>query len=194
MDNSPSVAFMKDAEGRYVYVNKPFEELFGRKLSFLRGKTCFDWLSDNFARETHEHDLNVIVTGEPQEIIEIVPSPSGPRHILVIKFPVTDSAGKRFVGGVGVDITARRLAEKALSQQARREAISHRISQAIRCSLDSSEVFKTAVRELGIHLDVDRCSLFMRNPKDEHLEMVAEYHVEGVQPQQLILTSLSLRE
>ena len=182
MDNSPAVAFMKDANGRYVYVNKPFEDLFGRKLSFLRGKTCFDWLSTNFARETHEHDLNVIRTGEPQEIIEIVPTPDGPRHILVIKFPITDSSGKRFVGGVGVDVTARRLAEKSLSRQARREAISHRISQAIRCSLDSSEVFKTAVRELGIHLDVDRCSLFMKDAKGEHLEMVAEYHVEGVQP------------
>jgi PAS domain-containing protein len=30
MDNSPAVAFMKDAEGRYVYVNKPFERLFGK--------------------------------------------------------------------------------------------------------------------------------------------------------------------
>ena len=67
------------------------------------------------------------------------------------------------MGGVGVDITARRLAEGALSQQAEREAISHRISQAIRCSLDSSEVFHTAVRELGSHLDVDRCSLFMKD-------------------------------
>ena len=65
--------------------------------------------------------------------------------------------GRVETGGVGVDITARRLAEGALSQQAEREAISHRISQAIRCSLDSSEVFHTAVRELGSHLDVDRC-------------------------------------
>jgi PAS domain S-box-containing protein len=50
MDNSPAVAFMKDAEGRYVYVNKPFERLFGEKLSFLRGRTSFDWLPSNFAR------------------------------------------------------------------------------------------------------------------------------------------------
>ena len=44
MDNSPAVAFMKDAEGRYVYVNKPFEKVFGQKLSFLKGRTSFDWL------------------------------------------------------------------------------------------------------------------------------------------------------
>ena len=182
MDNSPAVAFMKDEEGRYVYVNKPFEELFGRKLSFLRGKTVFDWLSGDIARETHEHDLQIAFTGEPQEIVEIVPTDNGLRHCLVFKFPITDSAGKRFVGGVGVDITARRLAETALSQQAEREAISHRISQAIRCSLDSSEVFQTAVRELGSHLDVDRCSLFMKDVRAESLRNVAEYHADGVQP------------
>ena len=44
MDNSPAVAFMKDDEGRYVYVNKPFEKVFGQKLSFLKGRTSFDWL------------------------------------------------------------------------------------------------------------------------------------------------------
>ncbi len=44
MDNSPAVAFMKDHTGRYVYVNKPFERLFGQKLSFLKGRMSFDWL------------------------------------------------------------------------------------------------------------------------------------------------------
>jgi PAS domain S-box-containing protein len=52
MDNSPAVAFMKDAEGRYVYVNKPFERLFGKKLSFLQGRKSFDWLPPGLAEET----------------------------------------------------------------------------------------------------------------------------------------------
>src|SRR5258705_4598106 len=42
MDNSPAIAFMKDADGRYVYVNKPFERLFGPSLESLRGRTSFD--------------------------------------------------------------------------------------------------------------------------------------------------------
>ena len=84
----------------------------------------------------------------------------------MFKFPITDGAGKRFVGGVGVDITERRRAEEALTHQAQREEMTHRISQAVRCSLESSEIFQTAVRELGSYLNVDRCSLFM---KDEGL-------------------------
>src|SRR4030095_1927654 len=60
MDNSPAVAFMKDEEGRYVYVNKPFEDLFGKKLTFLRGKKSFDWLPSDFAKRTHDHDLQIL--------------------------------------------------------------------------------------------------------------------------------------
>ena len=183
MDNSPAIAFMKDEEGRYVYLNKPFEDWFGQKLGLLRGGTSFDWLPSEFAQQTHDHDLQVLLTGEPQEIVEAVPTQDGsPHHWLVFKFPITDAAGKRFVGGVGVDITARRRAEDALAHQAQREEMSHRISQAVRCSLDSSEIFHTAVRELGSYLKVDRCSLFMKDDDAKHAMNVAEYHADGVEP------------
>jgi PAS domain S-box-containing protein len=183
MDNSPAVAFMKDTEGRYVYVNKPFERLFGQKLTFLEGKTSYDWLPAETADQTHKHDLDVLTTGRPQEVIETVPTGDGtPHHWLVFKFPTTDSSGNRFVAGVGVDISGRQRAEEALAQQAQREAMTHRISQAIRCSLDSREIFQTAVRELGSYLNVDRCSLFMRDSWSKRVMNVAEYHSEGVQP------------
>jgi PAS domain S-box-containing protein len=183
MDNSPAVAFMKDDTGRYVYVNKPFERLFGQSLSFLKGRTSFDWLPPATALETHEHDLKVLNNGLPEEIIETVPTEDGtPHHWLVFKFPTIDSAGNKYVAGVGVDISERRRAEEALAQQAQREAMTHRISQAIRCSLDSHEIYQTAVRELGAYLDVDRCSLYMRDDRSNSALNVAEYHSEGVKP------------
>ncbi|HEX3185830.1 MAG TPA: PAS domain S-box protein [Pyrinomonadaceae bacterium] len=183
MDNSPAVAFMKDAEGRYVYVNKPFEKVFGQKLSFLKGRTSFDWLPPISAADTHGDDLKVLEGGQPQECIESLPAGDGTmRHWLVFKFPTIDSAGRRYISGVGVDITERRRAEEALGQQVQREEMSHRISQAIRCSLDSHEIYRTAVRELGSYLEVDRCSLYMRNARLLCATNVAEYHAEGVQP------------
>ncbi len=183
MDNNPTVAFMKDAAGRYVYVNKPFERFFGKQLSYLKGRTSFDWLPPITAADTHAHDLKVLNSGVPEEIIETVPTEDGtPHQWLVFKFPTTDSSGNKYVAGVGVDISERRRAEEALAQQAQREAMTHRISQAIRCSLDSREIYKTAVKELGSYLDVDRCSLFMRDDWAKCATNVAEYHAEGVQP------------
>ncbi len=183
MDNSPAVAFMKDVEGRYVYVNKPFERLFGKSLAFLQGKQSYDWLPPELAEQTHHHDLKVLQTGLPEEIIETVPTEDGSlHHWLVFKFPTSDSAGNKFVAGVGVDVTARRRAEEALTQTAEREAMTRRISQAIRGSFNSQEIYQTAVRELGSYLNVDRCSLFMRNDLMQCAMNVAEYHAEGVQP------------
>jgi PAS domain S-box-containing protein len=183
MDNSPAVAFMKDNTGRYVYVNKPFERLFGQKLNFLKGKTSFDWLPAEVAEATHEHDLKVLNNGLPEEIIETVPTEDGtPHHWLVFKFPTVDSAGNKYIAGVGVDISERRRAEEALAQQAQREGMIHRISQAIRFSLDSHEIYQTAVRELGAYLAVDRCSLYMRDDRAQCARNVAEFHSDGVEP------------
>jgi PAS domain S-box-containing protein len=183
MDNSPAVAFMKDHTGRYVYVNKPFERLFGQKLSFLKGRMSFDWLPPETAAQTHDHDLKILHSGRPEQIIETIPTEDGtPHYWLVFKFPTIDASGNKYVAGVGVDITERRRAEDALAQQAEREAMIHRISQAIRCSLESHEIYQTAVRELGSYLDVDRCSLFMKDDRAQCARNVAEYHAQGVRP------------
>ena len=183
MNNSPAVAFMKNAEGRYVYVNEPFERVFGKKLAFLRGKTSFDWLPETTARPTHDSDMQILNTGVSEEIIETVPAVDGSlRHWLVFKFPMTDAEGSKFVAGVGVDITERRGAQEALAQQAEREALTHRIAQAVRHSLDIDKIFKTAVTELGTILNVDRCSLFMRDEMRNRAVQMAEYHLPDVAP------------
>ncbi|HEV2827045.1 MAG TPA: PAS domain S-box protein [Pyrinomonadaceae bacterium] len=86
------------------------------------------------------------------------------------------------VQGVGRDLTERKRSEEALAQQSQREAMTHRISQAIRCSLDSSEIFKTAVHELGSYLNADRCSLFIKDETGTNVTNAAEYHAEGILP------------
>lgn len=183
MNNSPAVAFMKDEEGRYVYVNEPFERAFGKKLNYLRGKTSFDWLPESIARPTHESDMEILRTGRSQEIVETVPAVDGSsHHWLVFKFPMTDGEGRQFVAGVGVDITERRKAQEALAQQAEREALTYRIAQAVRHSLETPEIFRTSVAEMGKLLNVDRCSIFMRDERKNRAVQMAEYHAADVAP------------
>ena len=67
-----------------------------------------------------------------------------------------------------------------MKHQAQRSALTNSISQAVRRTLDVSDVFETAVRELGQHLEVDRCSLFVE--KAGRVINTAEYHVPEVLP------------
>src|SRR3989454_2198412 len=124
MDNSPAVAFMKDEDGRFVYVNQLFERFF--KLTRLQwlGKTDFDLWPEETARQLRDNDRAILAEDRPAEIFETLPGPDGIlRTWLVFKFPVKDHAGRRFLGAMAVDITERRQLEQQLRQALKMEAV-----------------------------------------------------------------------
>ena len=115
MDNSPTVAFMKDEEGRYVYFNKPFERRFNINLADCLGKTDFDLWPDAIAKQLRENDTHVLTAEKTVEMLESVPTPDGCLHYwLVFKFLCQDNSGRRLLGGVAIDITSRKQAESEL--------------------------------------------------------------------------------
>ncbi len=115
LTHTPAVAYMKDAEGRFVFINQTMERLFDLRSDHLIGKTDFDWLPLSTARQVTENDRTVLEKNEKVEVVETVATPNGESaHWLSLKFPFTDSAGKRFVGGVSIDITERAKIERLL--------------------------------------------------------------------------------
>lgn len=117
MNNSPVMAFIKDEQGRIIYINEPFERVFNVNLADLQGKTDFDWMPEATAKQVRENDLTVLSTGKTIEVIETVPTPDGFLHYwLVLKFLVKDACGQRLLGGVAIDISDRKHAEEALQQ------------------------------------------------------------------------------
>lgn len=115
MNNSPVMAFMKDQEGRYVYVNEQLKRVFNVKQSDWYGKTDEDWFSEAAANQIRKDDISVISTGKTSEVLETVHTPDGFTHYwLVFKFPVKDSSGQWLLGGVAVDITQRKQAEEEI--------------------------------------------------------------------------------
>src|SRR4051794_1033265 len=80
MDRSPAIAWMKDEEGRYVYINESLERLFNVCLNDMQGKTDFDWLSPETAREVRENDRRVLATGRPTRLVEESTTPDGRVH------------------------------------------------------------------------------------------------------------------
>ena len=79
-------------------------------------------------------------------------------------------------------LVARQQDAEKLAAQAEREALINRITRAVRQSLDTTEVFRAATRELGLHLDVDRSVIFMLDPEAGVARSAAEYTAPGVAP------------
>jgi len=117
MHHLPGVAFMKDVDGRYVYVNDAFEALFHRKLSEYIGKTDDEVWPPEIAAQLRRNDRHVIETRAVMQTTEVVPHDDGTHHWLVAKFPILTDAGEpTMVGGIAIDVTERRRAEAELRE------------------------------------------------------------------------------
>ncbi len=118
IDNLPDLVFLKDAEGRYLLDNVAHLRWLGASdPSEVRGRTLFDFFSDDVATALHRDDLAVAESGRPklnQE--EHVVDPLGSlRWRLTSKIPWLDDDG-RTVGLVCIsrDITEQKRAEEQL--------------------------------------------------------------------------------
>lgn len=115
MENSPAMAFIKDADGRYLFVNKPFETMFGVERGDVLGKTVYEWLPEETARRLARSDRLALDGGSASEVLENVPSPRGVRHLLGFKFLLPDVSGRTTLGGVAIDVTERVQAQEEIS-------------------------------------------------------------------------------
>ena len=115
MDNSPGIAWIKDEEGRHVYLSKSYERRFGVKLDDWRGKTDFELWPPEIAQIFRANDLVILRDGQTQQFVEETRNPDGTlSYWLNSKFLIRDTAGRKYVAGSGMDITERKRMEEAL--------------------------------------------------------------------------------
>jgi diguanylate cyclase (GGDEF)-like protein/PAS domain S-box-containing protein len=132
MDNSPAVAYIKDADGRYIYLNEPFERHFDAKKSQWLGKTDDELWPPELAVQQREHDQRVMRHRElvTQEQLTFVAGK--PRYWLFFKFPLKDTRGKIHVAGLALEISDRKRAEQQIAEQQRELTNANRkLEQAI---------------------------------------------------------------
>jgi len=112
---TPDVVYVKDREGKYVLVNSRFEELFGVNNDKIRGRTDYEIVPLEVAKQFRSNDQQVLEQGKPCQVEEIVPHGDELHTYLSVKFPVYDEAGVvNGVCGISTDITAVKKAQDQL--------------------------------------------------------------------------------
>ncbi len=118
MDHLPHAIYFKDAESRFLRINRALAKSFGLKdASEACGRTDFDFFAEEHARLAREDELQVMRTGQP--IIDKEEKETWPdgrvTWVSTTKLPLYDEQG-RIVGTFGIsrDITEQKAAAEAL--------------------------------------------------------------------------------
>ncbi|NGZ60592.1 MAG: hypothetical protein CV081_08840 [Nitrospira sp. LK265] len=117
MDNLHGFAWIKDAQGRYLYVNRLFQESLLKGLDW-KEKTAYELWPAEVAEQYELNDMQVREGRVPLHTEAPFLLNGEVRHALVSKFPIVDHKGAPvLLGGVAVDITERKQAEEALHRK-----------------------------------------------------------------------------
>lgn len=114
IDNSPSVIFIKDVDGRFQLVNKPFADAAGLQAEQMLGLRDSDLHSPEAAAAFRADDLAVARSGIPTTKEESFQWKGQDRTFVTTKFPLLDDAGRvASVCGIATDVTELKRVEAA---------------------------------------------------------------------------------
>jgi len=117
INNSPAVIYVKDLQGRYLLINRRFEEIFHLTRSSVMGKTDYDFFSKEAADAFRQMDEKVAAVGHALTAEETAPHDDALHTYISVKCPLRDNTGKPYaVFGISTDITDRKRAEEAVRE------------------------------------------------------------------------------
>jgi PAS domain S-box-containing protein len=182
LDNAPVPIYLKDIDGRYLFVNHHWESAFGMRREDAIGTIGYDRHPAEIADVLRANDRAVLARRQPLQVEETALQ-RGERHIYVsVKFPLFDSDGVPVgVCGISTDITAQKQAEAELRRsEAALSALVENTTDAIwSIGLDgvtrvTNTVFRNGFREFfGTEYDWDTSLALV--PAAEREEMYALY-------------------
>jgi len=122
INNLPLSLFVKDAEGRYITINRSCEQFFGCQESEVIGKTDYDFFPREQADFLRQKDREVFAKQTKVEIpTESIDTSIGRRVFRAIKVPLYDPQGQpKYLMGLAEDITDRQQIQLALEESERR--------------------------------------------------------------------------
>jgi two-component system, cell cycle sensor histidine kinase and response regulator CckA len=118
-DAIPDPIFLKDGQGRYLFVNPATLSVIGKPLEAVLGRTDREVHGDTAVAEAFlEDDRRIMTSGASEVVEETIPGPAGTRVYLTTKVPYRDLDG-RIIGIIG---NARNITERVRAEEALRES------------------------------------------------------------------------
>jgi len=170
MDNLPGYAWMKDIQGRYVYVNQRVTQ----EMVPFRGdwfqKTDAELWPHQIASEYSTNDQTVVDTRSTLQIVENYIHEGVQGYVLVTKFPIFDEAGTVvMIGGTSVDITALKRVEHQLTLRNRQQNAIAQLGHQALTGASMSDLLNEAVTLAAGILEIDYCSVLEILPDEKAL-------------------------
>lgn len=171
MDSSPALAWVKDEYGRYVFLNRAYEQRFGVRLQDWLGKTDFEVWPTEMAHVLRQNDEKALQATAPIETFEEAIEEDGRQSVWwSFKFVYSDGSGGRYVGGIAYDVTEQKKAQSELTELATRLAeadrrkddflatLAHELRNPLAPIRTGLEVLRMAVNQPAIIEEV-RCTM-----------------------------------
>jgi len=190
MQNIPDSIYFKDEQNRFILVNKTKADHWDVSPEEMVGKTDYDFMPEEQARQSFEDDNNIMQTGQPiiSKIEKITRNDGSFRWVSVTKIPRYNPEGD-IIGTVGVsrDVTIQEQAKVELARsEDKYKNIFENSSFAIILTDENHRVVswnRLAKNLLGMEDD----DLLLRPvnslyPDDEWNRIKAEYYKECDQP------------
>ena len=150
LDNSPTIIFAKDLNGRFLLANRCFSDLFHLKGDEALSLRDSDLLPPQMAQGQRALDAEVAASLKPRVMEEESQVLDGPaRTYLSVRAPLLSDTGTPFgVCVVATDITDRKVVERRLHAQLGRMNLLHRISRAIAERQDLPSILQAVVSHI----------------------------------------------
>jgi len=152
-DNLPDVITMKDPDGRYLFVNKRFEEWTRARSQDVIGKTIHDIYLDEQATEFEAAEREAISSRKvSSREVEMAFADGITRTVVLTVFPVISSQGAVLgLGAVSHDITRRKQVEDALRAQTESVRLLHQTASDANQARDVDHALRDCLDAVCAH-------------------------------------------